>query len=328
MHTLRRVVVTLTACVVFGTSFLTARQDQGPVIKPSTEPLAPERLPAPKPTAQQGADGRITVTWAAVDGAVRYRLWRSVPPAPTAPLTQPNPEQPGYIDADVKAGSTYYYVVSAIDADGVEGLKAGTAPLTASLGTTVSAPKVSAQLLALDPPRVRVTVTLSPGVYGYTLRRTVSSASLPPAIETLGASGTSFEDALPSQPYARTVVYQAESLVNGSFYLFGRAEVVIPPASGTTDSSTGSTSASAATVAGTTTLTVAVPATVALGATTSLSAAVGSSARWLSLDESVATVDSSGTITGRAAGHTRILALSSAADGSLRVVAIAVVVRP
>jgi hypothetical protein len=46
------------------------------------------------------------------------------------------------------------------------------------------------------------------------------------------------------------------------------------------------------------------------------------------MNESVATVDASGIVTGRAGGSTQVIGLSGASDGSLRVVAVPVTVTP
>lgn len=336
MHTLRRVFVTLTACAVIGTSHLTAGQDQGPVTKPLSDPLSTARLPAPVPTASQGQDGRITVTWAAVAGAVRYRLWRSVPPAPATPITQPNPEQPGYVDADVKAGSTYYYLVSAVNEAGVEGLRGGTAPLTATISagatsttSTTAQQTISVRLVQQEPPRFDIRFSPVSGATAYRLVRRVETESTGVVQETelpaLPATATAATDTVPPSTNRRRVRYVINARLATGYSPTVSSSPVILEASA---SSEGATYAATPSPAGSTTLTVAAPATVTTGASASLSAVVGSSARWLSLDESVATVDSSGTITGRAAGHTRILAFSASSDGSLRVVAIAVTVRP
>jgi hypothetical protein len=76
-------------------------------------------------------DGHIRVVWSAVDGAVRYKLSRSVPPVPDAPVSLPNPSDTQYVDSDVKPGSTYYYVVLAVDEAGLAGIKATAAPVKA-----------------------------------------------------------------------------------------------------------------------------------------------------------------------------------------------------
>ena len=101
-------------CTLIASVHPMAAQDSGPVTRPQSEPSITDRLPAPKPSAKQEQDGQIYVSWAPVEGAVSYRMWRSVPPAPTAPVTLRSPQSPGYVDADIKTGSTYYYVVAAV----------------------------------------------------------------------------------------------------------------------------------------------------------------------------------------------------------------------
>ncbi len=100
-----------------------------------TKPRSPaDRLPKPPGvTAAQQRDGTILVVWPAMTGALGYKLVRSVPPTGATPLTLPAPSDTQYVDRDVKAGSTYYYVVSAVNGAGIEGLRAGTAPVTATL---------------------------------------------------------------------------------------------------------------------------------------------------------------------------------------------------
>ena len=96
-----------------------------------------ERLPQPATaTASQLPDGRIQVVWSAVDGARSYKLIRSVPPSGARAVSLPNPSDTQYVDTDVQAGSTYYYVVSAINEDGIEGLKKGIQSVKAVTAST------------------------------------------------------------------------------------------------------------------------------------------------------------------------------------------------
>src|SRR5688572_2520868 len=98
---------------------------QDPVIKPT--PSAPgtgDRLPLPRNVrAVQHPDGRIVVTWSPISGATAYAITRSVPPDPAAPVT-PNVTDTMFVDRQVTAGKTYYYVVSGVN-DVATGLKAG-----------------------------------------------------------------------------------------------------------------------------------------------------------------------------------------------------------
>jgi hypothetical protein len=101
----------------------TATASPAQVDKPSVAPSGTYRLPAPaQVVASQGPDGKIHVAWSAVEGAVSYKLLRSVPPAPTAPVTLPNPADTQYVDSEVNPGSTYYYLVSAVNDAGIAGL--------------------------------------------------------------------------------------------------------------------------------------------------------------------------------------------------------------
>jgi hypothetical protein len=109
------------------------------------------RLPKPASvTAAQQPNGRIRVVWSAVDGAVRYQLYRSVPPVAASTVTLPNPSDTQYVDTDVKAGSTYYYVVSAVNEAGTPGLKAGTTPVTATAVAVASADTTPAHSASTD----------------------------------------------------------------------------------------------------------------------------------------------------------------------------------
>ncbi len=106
---------------------------QDEITKPTT---TTSRLPAPTPVARQIPDGRIEVRWSAVAGAAKYQLIRSVPPAVATPLSPPDPADTIYLDRDVKAGNTYYYVVGAVDESGQLGIKRGALPVTASISAT------------------------------------------------------------------------------------------------------------------------------------------------------------------------------------------------
>jgi alpha-amylase len=285
------------------------------------------------------------VSWAPIEGAVSYRMWRSVPPAPTAAVTLPNPQQNSYVDADVKSGSTYYYLVAGVNQAGIEGLRAGSTPVTATISyspSTVMPPTVTASVTQQDPLRVYVSFHVADAV-AYEIQRTVYSS---PSADPLRIDYTrpsnflfsiiqpSMTDPLGSQPYARSVSYAVRArLASGFMGPAGKAELLIPAATvttatGGTTSTTGTTSYSGSSATGSTTLTVAALATLTTGATTSLESIGGTTARWLSLNDAIATVDASGTVTARAGGTTQVLAVSSSSDGSVRVVAIPVTVKP
>lgn len=319
---------------------------QDPVTKPRTEPGV--RLPAPKPTARQLPDGRIELTWPALEGAVRYDLWRSVPPAGQVAITRPNPEATTYIDSDVRQGSTYYYLVAAVGEDGTSGLRGGSPPVTAtrSAGTTSTTPtatapqSISARLLT--PGVVEVSYSSVSGATGYRLERIMfralasNPAQMDPASQQVSPLPTSgpppYVDNVGSQPYPRWVQYRVTPVLVFGSPTPAVSPVVALPAATTTSGgpTTGpATTTTAPAFTGSTTLTVAAPSSLTVGATSSLAAAAGlTGARWISLNESVVTVDAAGSVTAKAAGTTQVVALSAASDGSLRVVAVPVTVAP
>ena len=132
--------VRLGALVValFALSLVVTSAAQDPVVKPGTTTTL-DRLPVPASvTARQLADGRIELRWNAVEGAARYEVWRSVPPGPQTVVMRPNPSDTTYIDSDIKVGSTYYYVVAAVTANGAIGLKAGSLPVKATIAVAPS----------------------------------------------------------------------------------------------------------------------------------------------------------------------------------------------
>ena len=105
-----------------------------PVVAQVTKPRTTAyRLPKPTSVAaSQQPDGTILVVWSAVPEAASYKLFRSVPPDPMTRMDLPSPGDTQYVDTDVKAGSTYYYLVTAVNEAGSEGLRAGTSPVTVS----------------------------------------------------------------------------------------------------------------------------------------------------------------------------------------------------
>ena len=55
-------------------------------------------------------------------------------------MTLPNPSDTVYVDLDVKPGSTYYYLVAAVNEAGLPGLKRGSAPVVATAPAATQPP--------------------------------------------------------------------------------------------------------------------------------------------------------------------------------------------
>src|SRR5688500_9720027 len=117
---------------------------QEPVNKPTPGPSAQIRLPAPTSvSARQLPDGRIEVSWAPVNGATKYDLWRSVPPDPQTVVARPDAAGTTYVDSDVKVGRYHYYVVAAVSSTGTSGLRAGVVPVMVTTSATTSTLRTS-----------------------------------------------------------------------------------------------------------------------------------------------------------------------------------------
>jgi hypothetical protein len=298
---------------------------QEPVIKP-TNPAAGTvaRLPSPGiVTASQLPDGRIRVTWSRVPDATSYAIIRSVPPEVATPIT-PNVIDTVFIDSDVMIGRTYYYVVSGLN-DLTTGLKRGAAPVTATrnVGPVVELKPPTNVSARYEADRKMVIVTWQ-GPSGLTYL--IESRTLPSDTWTLVGRGNALSAGIVrlsegARMHFRVMSQDAYGMRSSAA---GSNEVLIP-------SSGGLPGAGGATQA-TGTVAVSMGAMLPLrvgGVTSAASAVTGFTAsRWISLDEGIATVEGSGTVTARATGRAQILAIGRAADGSVRVTLVQVTVSP
>lgn len=310
---------------------------QEPVVKPAQTagPGPGIRLAAPKGVrAVQQPDGRIMVAWSPVAGATAYQVVRSVPPDAAQPIS-PDPRDTTFLDANVTAGKTYYYLVAAMN-EGTVGLKAGSAPVKAlrSAGHTPPQPpsRVTAQFNAAQ--RTILVQWPSQSEMQYIVHRNSNSTGWVEMARP--RQGLLQEDAQSMPPGAR-VVYRVATLnpFNEVSAPTISNEVVLPAASGSTDgsaSSTGSgTPSSAATGAsGTVSVTIGRALTLRPGGTASASGVIAgfTAAKWVSLSDGIATVDAGGTVSARSAGRAQIVALGQGSDGSVRMAVVEVTVNP
>ena len=324
-------------------TIVSTAEAQDPVIKPTITTTAPVRAPLPRNVAAvQLPDGRIQVRWSPVPGADTYQITRSVPGVGGGVVTQPNPEDTVYHDTDVVAGRTYYYVIAGLNGAGV-GLKAGAPPVTATRsagttsGTSGTAPAAATSLTAsatggggvfLNIPLVRTGTVLE-------FERVTSSEP--------GATWT----ARPELRHPVTITgglnkFDPTAGIGAGAQLQWRVFVVdqatgarstptlsniftVPSA--TTTTSTTTTTTGAATSSGQVLVGISAPATVRVGSTHSLATA-GSGLRWTSLDESIASVDATGTATARTAGTAQLVGIGRGTDGAVRVTVVRLTVTP
>jgi len=298
------------------------------------------------------------VVWSAVPGATRYTLTRSVPPAPGTLVTLPNEADTQYVDRDIKPGSTYYYLVSAVNEAGISGMKMSSPPVKAADSTANKPPDPPAAITAVLEGS-RATIYWSSSIQalstGYLVERATNPNDKRPSWVKIatGIRCCRTYDQLDTIPAGTRIVYQISAVSRTPFTSQTGIsnQIVIGPRPSTdatggqapTDTTTGQGPTD--TTAGrppTDTATGQAPADTTKPAATNVRPAevappgkirVGGSLnlgksstftrlglrkpRWLSLDESKATVNSRGRVSGIAAGFTYIVAIGLTPDGSV-----------
>jgi hypothetical protein len=290
-----------------------------------TKPGPTDRLPAPATiTAVQQPDGHIRVTWSAVEGAVSYTLARSVPPTSIAPVTLPNPSDTVYVDFAVKPGSTYYYLVAAVNEAGLPGLKRGSAPVVATApAATQPPPPPSGVRAVLNGSTATVTWGFLQGI-GYRVERVTVTGTSPGSSVPVNVVYTGgLSDGLGAYPAGTRVVYRVTAMNStGMQSQPAMSNEITIPSVATTDTvtttppATSTTTVRPAVVAEPSTMKVGDPL-LKVGGSSSFTNLQLQSTHWLSLNESVATVDSKGQVRARAAGFTYVIAIGTTPDGSV-----------
>lgn len=317
--------VTLTAGAV---APLSAQVDKP---RPSGGNGPAERLPAPgKITAAQDSSGFIRVIWSAVEGAERYTLTRSVPPAGAAPVSLPNSADTVYIDRDVRPGSTYYYLVGAINQAGIMGLRASAPPVKAEDLTRHPVPSAPLDVrTAMNEGRVTLTWRpAGPDVLHYKLDRSELKESGPPSwIPLMDRDCCSLSDPLQGVAPGARVVYRVRAVSRWGDWSEPTVSNEVTTAAGAkSDSTAGGAPAGDGTAAPTRVLpaVVASPGKVRVGGPALRLGSVSmftdlrlQKPRWVSLDEAIATVTTDGRVRGRSPGFTYIVATGVTPDGAV-----------
>jgi fibronectin type 3 domain-containing protein len=131
---------------------------------------APLEIPGDEIMAPQGlaalvGDGTVTISWGAVDGAQRYRVYRSVD---TGGLFERLAEttDTSCVDADVQNGRLYFYAVSSVSAKRLEGKRsveivASPAVYAISINGGTAATRSVSAVLALTAPETTAYMLIS-----------------------------------------------------------------------------------------------------------------------------------------------------------------------
>ncbi|HEX7336042.1 MAG TPA: Ig-like domain-containing protein [Gemmatimonadales bacterium] len=262
-------------------------------------------------------------------------MTRSVPPVPAAPVTLGDSPDTIYIDQDVKPGSSYYYLVSAVNESGIIGMRASAPPVTAVAAERP--PETPVQIrAALTGRTVEVSWNPTGPDERYHVEREVGPPTAGSRVQLADRNRCCrIRDQLDNVKTGTPIRYRVTAVkTNGMVSSPGVSnEVTIQPepttdtTAGTqpTDTTGGQAPTDTATAARVNVRPAVVPAPVRLKLGGSLNLGRSPSFtnlqlkkhRWLSLDDSKATVDSRGKVLGRAPGFAYIIVIGLAPDGSV-----------
>jgi len=131
----------------------------------SATPTAPQQAP-PTPTnlAATAGNSQVALAWTASSGATSYNVKRSTTNG-SGYGTVSSPTSPNYTDTSVTNGTTYYYVVSAVNST-------GESANSAQVSATPTAPTANVTI-TVDPTN---THTISPYIYGMNFYSGITGA--------------------------------------------------------------------------------------------------------------------------------------------------------
>jgi hypothetical protein len=145
--------------------------------------------PVPTNLAATAGDSAVTLTWTASSGATGYNVKRATKAGGPYTLLAA-PTTPGYTDSSVTNGTTYYYVVSALNSAGES---ANSAEVSATPKGPSAPPAPPANLVATAGDTVvTLTWTASSGATSYNVKRSTTSGG--PYTQIAAPTSTSYTD--------------------------------------------------------------------------------------------------------------------------------------
>ena len=201
---------------------------QYPVSNTDFAPDAPAIPAAPRVTIGNSSDsGKPQLTWAAVDGAAKYEIYRSTQQS-TGYTLLGTTTSTSYVNTGAAVGKTYYYKVRALNVDGAAGAYSSTVS-GAAKAVAPAAPTVTMTYSDSGKPKLTwsaVSGAASYRVYrsesrgtGYSLLGTTTSTSY---VNTGAAAGKTYYYRVKAVNSAGTSAY--------SNIVSGRAKAAIPAA--------------------------------------------------------------------------------------------------
>jgi hypothetical protein len=153
-----------------------------------TWPTGPPAVPDPPSNlVASGGNAQVSLTWSAASGAETYRVSRSTTSGgPYSPLAS-NLTTTAHVDATALNGTTYYYVVTAVNAGG----ESGTSNQASATPQAPAAPSAPTTLTATaGKKRVTLAWAASAGATSYRVKRATTSGG--PYTTVTTTSSTSY----------------------------------------------------------------------------------------------------------------------------------------
>jgi endoglucanase len=188
----------------------------------SAAPAAPATTPAvPTGLAATAANASVALSWTASSGATSYHVKRAT--ANGGPYTQiAAPTAATYADTSVSNGTTYYYVVSALDSTGES---ANSAQVSATPTASVTIPAMPTGLAATaGNALVGLTWSASSGATSYHVKRATTNGG--PYTQVGAPTAATYTDASLSNG---TAYYYVVSAVNSAGESANSAQVTATP---------------------------------------------------------------------------------------------------
>lgn len=154
----------------------------------SSSPGAPPA--APTGLAGTAGDRQVSLAWNASSGATSYNVKRSTIAGGSYSTVATGVTTTGYTDGGLTNGTTYYYVVSAVNAFG-ESPNSAEISATPSGGTPPAAPTGLTATTPRQPKRINLSWTASSGATSYTVKRATINGGPYTTIAT-GVATTSY----------------------------------------------------------------------------------------------------------------------------------------
>ncbi|MDD2541636.1 MAG: fibronectin type III domain-containing protein, partial [Desulfuromonadaceae bacterium] len=116
-----------------------------PQVKATTNAAPPAVTAAPTGISATGGANQVSLSWTAVSGASAYNIyWSTASGVTTTTGTKITSANNSYVQTGLAAGTTYYYIVTAVNS-------AGESPASVRATATTNAPVAKQQTLSWDP---------------------------------------------------------------------------------------------------------------------------------------------------------------------------------